>query len=168
MYKYLGSTLFGIWVAQGKQSICFPFRCPNDTNCSFTISNPSIAHLGIMGAKQEDIIRPHFPISCEPFNLFLSLWTNIHHLWTVRNNFGGDSHPFVSSINGLWVSPYIWIVDKERRWRTYVVLAVFPTFPSITSCNFGGRGIIIYDFLIVMMVESSMYDPFASAFFFMV
>jgi hypothetical protein len=73
MYKYLGSTLFGIWFAQGKQSICFLSRCPHDINCSFAISNPSIAHLGIMGAKQEDIIQPHFPISCEPSNLFLSL-----------------------------------------------------------------------------------------------
>jgi hypothetical protein len=72
MYKYLGSTIFGIWFAQGKQSICFPSSCPHDINRSFTISNPSIAHLGIMGAKQEDIIQPHFPISCEPSDLFLS------------------------------------------------------------------------------------------------
>jgi hypothetical protein len=71
MHNYLGSTIFGFWVAEGKQSICFPSRWLHDINRLFIVSNPSIAHLGTVGEKQEDSLRPESRIRGEPPELFI-------------------------------------------------------------------------------------------------
>jgi hypothetical protein len=150
-YKYLGSTIFGIWIAEGKPSICFHDLVILTVRLSLVIL---ILRTSALWGQNKKIL---FGLS---FILVVSLLT--YSFPRPLNEYpqcviGAGvvvTRSFLQSVVCECFRTFKW------RWRTDGVLAVFPAFPPITSCNFGGSRIIIYNFLIVMVVESSMYYPF--------